>query len=216
MKNIALWCLTVYFGAAAVSFLPKTAGFLAVLAAVMVTPVRKWQDYLNRYFLGKAKVILAAVFIVLTFIAAPESVAVENPETVEPTVTVETAVETTETTASMTEQTDPKTEQTNPVTEAFAEEISETILATVPATKQSPVKTAEMPATMASTSEPEETEAEIPGKTGTYILNTSSKKFHDPDCPYAGKISEKNKDYYTGSREELIAKGYSPCGHCDP
>ena len=49
-----------------------------------------------------------------------------------------------------------------------------------------------------------------------YILNTNSHKFHYPDCHSAAKISQKNKAYYTGTREELIAQGYSPCGNCDP
>ena len=50
----------------------------------------------------------------------------------------------------------------------------------------------------------------------TYILNTSSKKFHRPDCSGAASMSQANRQTYTGSREELIAQGYSPCGQCDP
>ena len=50
----------------------------------------------------------------------------------------------------------------------------------------------------------------------TYILNTSSHKFHYPDCGSANKISAENRGEYTGSREDLIAQGYSPCGNCDP
>ena len=59
-----------------------------------------------------------------------------------------------------------------------------------------------------------ETQATKPGT--QYTLNTSSKKFHYPSCYSAKKISEKNKGSYTGSRDELIADGYSPCGNCDP
>jgi len=60
-------------------------------------------------------------------------------------------------------------------------------------------------------------EIETPTSTGiTYILNTNSKKFHYSDCGSAGRISEKNKDVFTGTRDELIARGYSPCGNCDP
>ena len=50
----------------------------------------------------------------------------------------------------------------------------------------------------------------------TYILNTSSKKFHRPDCSGVASMSEANRQTYTGSRDELIAQGYSPCGQCDP
>ena len=50
----------------------------------------------------------------------------------------------------------------------------------------------------------------------TYILNTSTNKFHYPDCGSADKISDSNRAEYTGSREDLISQGYSPCGNCDP
>ena len=50
----------------------------------------------------------------------------------------------------------------------------------------------------------------------TYILNTSSHKFHYPDCAGVSTMSEKNKEAYTGSREDLIAQGYDPCGQCNP
>ena len=29
-------------------------------------------------------------------------------------------------------------------------------------------------------------------------------------------MSETNRQEYTGSREDLIAQGYTPCGQCDP
>lgn len=50
----------------------------------------------------------------------------------------------------------------------------------------------------------------------TYILNTSSKKFHTPDCSSVAKIGESNKQTYTGSRSDLLAQGYQPCGICKP
>ncbi len=62
----------------------------------------------------------------------------------------------------------------------------------------------------------EEEETQTPDETGTYILNTSSMKFHDPSCPGADDISEQNKEEYTGSRGELIRQGYTPCGSCNP
>lgn len=50
----------------------------------------------------------------------------------------------------------------------------------------------------------------------TYVLNTKSEKFHDPGCSGASKISEENKETYTGQRDDLIAMGYEPCGQCQP
>ncbi|MBQ8598890.1 MAG: MBL fold metallo-hydrolase, partial [Oscillospiraceae bacterium] len=49
-----------------------------------------------------------------------------------------------------------------------------------------------------------------------YVLNTNSKKFHSPSCENAEKISEKNRSSFNGSREDLIAQGYTPCGFCEP
>lgn len=50
----------------------------------------------------------------------------------------------------------------------------------------------------------------------TYILNTSSKKFHYPDCSSVGKMSQKNKKDFSGDRNELISDGYEPCKSCNP
>lgn len=50
----------------------------------------------------------------------------------------------------------------------------------------------------------------------TYTLNTNTKKFHEPSCRSAAKIKDTNKSTFTGSRDEIISKGYSPCGNCNP
>ena len=50
----------------------------------------------------------------------------------------------------------------------------------------------------------------------TYILNTSSKKFHKESCSGVKSMKEKNKKVYTGKREEVIEQGYDPCGNCHP
>ncbi|MCI9678385.1 MAG: DNA/RNA non-specific endonuclease [Oscillospiraceae bacterium] len=65
-------------------------------------------------------------------------------------------------------------------------------------------------------------ESWLEGETGpasqeiTYILNTSSKKFHLPDCSGAASISEGNREEFTGGRSELVKRGYEPCGKCKP
>lgn len=50
----------------------------------------------------------------------------------------------------------------------------------------------------------------------TYVLNTSSKKFHRPTCSGISGMSPSNRQDYTGNREDLIDAGYSPCGQCKP
>lgn len=48
------------------------------------------------------------------------------------------------------------------------------------------------------------------------ILNVKNKKFHKPDCSATSDISSANKQDFTGTRNQLIARGYSPCGICKP
>jgi DNA-entry nuclease len=50
----------------------------------------------------------------------------------------------------------------------------------------------------------------------TYILNKNSKKFHRPTCDSVKDMKEKNKEYSTKTREEIIADGYDPCKRCNP
>lgn len=47
----------------------------------------------------------------------------------------------------------------------------------------------------------------------TYIGNASSKKFHLPTCSY---LPDKSNQVTFDSREDAIAAGYIPCGHCHP
>lgn len=63
--------------------------------------------------------------------------------------------------------------------------------------------------------DPTPTASSAAGET-TYILNTSSLKFHLPTCSGVASMKESNKQTYTGSREDLIAQGYTPCGQCNP
>lgn len=50
----------------------------------------------------------------------------------------------------------------------------------------------------------------------TYILNTSTKKFHKPSCGSVKQMLDKNKQTYNGPRTSVINMGYSPCGKCNP
>lgn len=127
----------------------------------------------------------------------------------EPISAPTTAPTTEPTTAPTTEPTKAPTAEptaapnTDPGTEAPEEETKKP---TVPSTSE---PAAEQP-TAASSAAVEEPESY------TYVLNTNTKKFHYPDCYSAEKIADKNKKYFTGTREEVIAMGYDPCGNCDP
>ena len=52
--------------------------------------------------------------------------------------------------------------------------------------------------------------------TSSYVLNTSTKKFHETTCSSISTMSEKNMKNYTGSRSDLISQGYVPCKKCNP
>ena len=67
------------------------------------------------------------------------------------------------------------------------------------------------------TTSPVVTEPPAATPAGTdYIINANTEKFHYPSCKSVGQMKESNKVFYTGTREELLAKGYDPCGNCHP
>jgi len=49
-----------------------------------------------------------------------------------------------------------------------------------------------------------------------YVLNTNSRKFHYPTCPSVDDMKSSNRWDYSGTRDEVISMGYSPCGRCKP
>lgn len=70
------------------------------------------------------------------------------------------------------------------------------------------------PIVKAEETEPIETKQQSIGT--TYVLNTNTKKFHRPSCSSAKKMKESNKSTFTGTREDVIAKGYKACSNCNP
>lgn len=49
-----------------------------------------------------------------------------------------------------------------------------------------------------------------------YALNTNTMKFHKMTCSSVDKIKEKNRGDFTGTRDEVMARGFDPCGNCHP
>ncbi len=54
------------------------------------------------------------------------------------------------------------------------------------------------------------------GSVEEFVLNTSSKKMHRPDCPSVSKIAGHNYGTFKGDRQKLIDRGFTPCGSCNP
>ena len=50
----------------------------------------------------------------------------------------------------------------------------------------------------------------------TYYLNTYRKKFHKPNCSSVYEMNPENRQAFYGTRDEVIAMGYSPCANCCP
>lgn len=86
-------------------------------------------------------------------------------------------------------------------------------LGPTPTTAPTPEPTPELTPVPGPEAEP--TPAPTPAGT-TYVLNTNSHKFHYFYCSSADDIRASNRREYTGTREEVIAMGYSPCGRCHP
>ena len=58
--------------------------------------------------------------------------------------------------------------------------------------------------------------AEKSNPQATYVLNTNTHKFHRPGCSSIKQMKAKNKKSFTGTRQEVINMGYSPCKKCNP
>ena len=54
------------------------------------------------------------------------------------------------------------------------------------------------------------------GEVQDFVLNTSSKKFHLPDCSGLSQTKKENQQAYEGSREMLLTQGYEACKSCNP
>ncbi len=70
--------------------------------------------------------------------------------------------------------------------------------------------------TRSSTTTTRSSTTQTRGNSQQYVLNTNTKKFHYPYCSSVDRMSEKNKRYFTGTRQEVINMGYDPCQRCNP
>ena len=50
----------------------------------------------------------------------------------------------------------------------------------------------------------------------TYIANQKTKKFHLPSYESVYQMNDENMLYLNDTRDDAIAKGYSPCKRCNP
>ncbi|BDV01177.1 nuclease [Thermodesulfomicrobium sp. WS] len=55
----------------------------------------------------------------------------------------------------------------------------------------------------------------LPAASERYVGTRSSRRFHRLSCPYASRISARNRQYFASLRSAFAA-GYSPCRTCTP
>lgn len=185
------------------------SGFLCfAVAAFIFIPVNrlfeKLDSELDPKYRKRATAITAGIFLVCGLLAfttagSHTSSSQEPDSTATTTTTVVTTTTAAETTTTTTKATTTTTTTTT-TTEATTTAAETTTAATEPPAQAQ-----------------EETPAEQPAaNVFTYVINTGSGIFHYPSCSSAKRISDANRSEYTGTRDDLIAQGYSPCGNCDP
>ena len=242
---ILLWSIADFFFLTFLVFIPHIASFLALITAVLIAPVKKWQSFLNQKVkkVGKTIIIVALVFVTLFAVPSDptiDQVTLQDDSTTKSTeASAEILTQPTETEMPTPVVTEPPVTEVPtqkptepPVTEAPTQKPTEPPVTEAPTQKptEPPVteaptqKPTEPPVTEEPTQKPTEppvTEAPTEPTTkveseGNYVLNTDTKKFHFPGCAWGKKIDAENREEFCGTREELIEDGYSPCGHCDP
>lgn len=162
---------------------------------------------------------LLAVMTVLSIVScsADEPLApaedVEIIQEAEPTTEAEepAATQAVPTTEAPTEPEEPTTEEPTTEAEEPATEEPTTEAPTEPTTEEPTTQPPTEPPTEPTTEEPTQ-----PKDVRDYVLNTNTMKFHEPSCGSAKKIKDKNRADFTGTRDEVIARGFDPCGNCHP
>lgn len=244
IKNVVLGILAAFFLLSAIAFLPSLASIFMFFFAVFIVPIPKWQELLNRFFNKKVKIAGAIVLAVAAVMLVPTEPE-KNTKEASYTLTgqadselqghgtqspVENQSETTETPSPVLTGSAVGTETQTPIPEnTSAPENTPTLTSTPkPTNTPNPTNAPTPKSTNTPTSKPTDTPTPKPTNTSTptpepaktpevsYILNTNTYKFHYPDCSSVDRMNEENKSYFTGTREECIAKGYSPCGRCNP
>lgn len=65
------------------------------------------------------------------------------------------------------------------------------------------------------TPEPDSEPKSVPAETD-YVLNTGTRKFHYSWCSSVKDIKSSNRVDFTGTRNEIISRGYTACKRCNP
>lgn len=83
-------------------------------------------------------------------------------------------------------------------------------------TGETPAESQPEEETSAEEQQPEQGDSTQSSGEMEYVLNTNTHKFHYPDCASVSRMSDANRQDFVGTREQVIAQGYEPCGNCNP
>lgn len=191
IKRILLWALSTLFAFIALMCLISggmAAGLFALAVVALAIPIAPWQDLLGRYLKGGVRAILAIALVILCLVFLPTA---EESAEVDSEIPVETS--------TVLSRGKAKKETTITVTPK-------------PTAQPTPEPMAETTTDTGGESATEPTQSEV----GSYVVNINSGKFHRPSCSSAGDLKEENRWDYSGTRDELVNMGYSPCKRCEP
>lgn len=226
-NTLAHWLLTVLLLLTAVAliiFLPGIWGFIALGLAAVLAPIPRWQELLSRTVDIRMVAVMAltALAVVMCIVTVTDSLQPSEPslETWQPTTDPFTAPTDTPVPTEFPEPDPEPTQVATTLTQTDPVEVT-TEFPTPPTTQPEPPTTQPAPSTKPPEPPPTQTvtSATDPSEERRdcdYVLNTKTKKFHDPDCGSVKQMKDENRESYTGSREALLADGYTPCGRCKP
>ena len=202
--HIVLWIVCALCLLFALVFMPSVSSVLFLLVALIAAPLPFLKNTLSRLKLSGVKSVIFAVLLFLggLFTAPVDSANVNSAAP----VVLETLAPAEESTEALV--------RTLP---ALAETPAPTPTpSSVPTPSPTPKPTATPRPTPTPSPVPTATPAPTPKPEQTYVLNTNTGKFHKPYCSSVSDIAAYNKQEYVGTRDDLIANGYSPCGRCHP
>lgn len=236
-KTILLWCTTIFFVLAAFAFFPSVSSIIGLMVALLLAPIQKVKQITRRFLRPKwLRVLAITVLIIVFFATAPTTQTEEHTTQEQPSQTITQDIPdareehdkiTPQEAPPKVEETPEKapTEEEAPEEEPPAEDTPEEAAQEdeanqanttddIPAVAPAPIPEAAPAPEQQPEADPVVEQDNEPGI--EYVLNTSSRKFHYPHCGSVDTMKDHNKGYYTGTRDEVIAQGYEPCGRCAP
>ena len=206
LGSIVCWILAVFCLLMAFASLGSPAPYVLFPAAVLFMPLDVIKRFLSSLHIKRGVAVAAAVVLLFSGIINYPS----SPST-EPDVTRSAAIDKPVSELSLT-----PTATAEPAVRSMP--TAEPTPTPTPTAAPTPAPTPEPTPTPAPTAEPTPTPVPTPtpAPVYTYVLNTHTMKFHYPSCSSVEDIKASNKAFYEGTRDEVIARGFDPCGRCHP